>query len=133
MASVVCAAGPSWDCDFATWRAEFAGAVPSTPFRVNPADAADEDALPEDVRVERAGDGWVVRMANGSHWEGLVENGWTDTPDEDYPVLTFSTERDAVAAFLQANQMYEERAARQKKALDRLDELAALEHLEDDR
>jgi hypothetical protein len=94
---------------------------------VTPAGAESGGQLPEDVRVERAGDGWVVRMADGSYWEGLVENGWTDTPDERNPALTFPTEADAVAAFLQASRMYEERAERQEEALDRLDELDALE------
>jgi hypothetical protein len=127
----VCATEPSWDCDLPTWRTEFAGAVPSTPFRVIPAGAEDGGLLPDDVRVERAAGDWMVRMADGSYWDGLVENGWTDMPDAEKHALTFPTEADAVAAFFQANRMYEERAERQEKALDRLDELDAQEDLED--
>jgi hypothetical protein len=67
---------------------------------VNQAGADGLGALPEDVRVERAGDGWVVRMTDGSYWCGLVENGWTDPSDETDPALTFGIEADAAAAFL---------------------------------
>lgn len=124
---VVRSSDPSWDCDLATWRTEFASVIPSTPFGVTPASAEDGGQLPDGVRVERAGDGWVVRMADGAYWYGLVENGWTDTPDEEYPAMMFPTEADAVAAFLQAERMYDERSERNEVALDRLHELDALE------
>ena len=124
---VVCATEPSWDCDLPTWRAEFAGAVPADPFRVAPAGAAGGGSLPEGVRVERGGEGWVVRMPDGPYWCDLVENGWTDSPDEYSPALAFPTGADAEAAYLQADRMYEDRAARQRAALDPLDELDALD------
>jgi hypothetical protein len=41
----------------------------------------------------------VIRDGGGSFECGLVENGWTDTPDEDLPALTFPTEADARAGF----------------------------------
>ncbi|VTS01902.1 Uncharacterized protein OS=Singulisphaera acidiphila (strain ATCC BAA-1392 / DSM 18658 / VKM B-2454 / MOB10) GN=Sinac_1675 PE=4 SV=1 [Gemmata massiliana] len=124
---VVSAVEPSWDCDLPTWRAEFADLIPLIPFTVSPAGVEGGRSLPEDMRVERTDGGWAVRMADGSYWEGLVENGWTDTPDEDNPALTFPTEADAIAAFFQANQMYRERSERQQKAIERLDELDAFQ------
>jgi hypothetical protein len=111
---------PEWDCDYPTWRAEISGAVPTVPFQVNLANAQVNHELPSRVRVERSGAAWVVRDERGSFWCGLIENGWTDTPDDDMPALTFPTEAEARAAYAEADRMYGERQKRHEKAMARL-------------
>jgi len=112
---------PGWDCDYPTWTASFSRALPPTPFQLAPAKAEAVHELPSRVRVERLGDAWVVRDEDGSCWCGLVENGWTSTPDdEDMPALMFPTEAEARSAFAQADQMYGEREKRHEAALSKL-------------
>ncbi len=118
---VVGATEPDWDCDHQTWESMFSKAVPSTPFEVASADPDGSYALPGGVQVERFGKFYVVRDDQGAYWCGLVDNGWTLSPDEDVPALTFPTEADALAAFLQANRMYGERAARHEQAIEQLE------------
>jgi hypothetical protein len=111
---------PGWDCDYPTWVAEYSRAVPTTPFQPDPAAVGTGLELPTGVSVVRYGGSWAVRDGGGSYWCGLVENGWTDSPDEDTPALTFPTEAEARAAYVQAERMYAERAARRTAALARL-------------
>ena len=94
----------------------FSGALPHTEFQVV-ATCDAHPALPEGFRTAFGGDGWTVRDDQGAYWCGLIENGWTDTPDEVNPALTFGTEEDAIAAFVYAHRMYAERAARRTVAL----------------
>jgi hypothetical protein len=110
---------PGWDCDYPTWVAHYSRAVPTAPFRIEPAAAIPAAALPAEVSVERHGGSWAVRDSGGSYWCGLVENGWTDSPDEDTLALAFPTEAEARAAYAQAERMYAERAARRQAALAR--------------
>jgi hypothetical protein len=113
--------GPGWDCDYPTWTASFSQAIPATPFQLTPATTGALHELPSGFRVERRGNSWVVRDTHDWFWSGLVENGWTDNPaEEDMPLLTFPTEAEARSAFLQADRLYEERAARHEAAADRL-------------
>ena len=72
------------------------------------------------MSVERRGEGWVVKDQDGSYWCGLVENGWTSTPDRDMPALTFPTESEAKLAYIQADRMYGEREKRHEQALAQL-------------
>jgi hypothetical protein len=114
-------AEPGWDCDYPTWEASFGRALPTTPFKLAPAGAGAVQELPDGLRVERRGDGWVVRAEDGSYWCGLVENGWTSTPeDKAMPALTFPTEAGARSAFAQADRMYGEREKRHEEALAKL-------------
>jgi hypothetical protein len=114
-------AEPGWDCDYPTWEASFSRALPPTPFQVAPAKAEGAYELPSRVKVEQRGDAWVVRGEDGLYWCGLVENGWTHSPDEDgMPALTFPTEAEARSAFAQADQMYGEREKRHEEALGKL-------------
>lgn len=115
-------ADPGWDCDYPTWVASFSGALPAAPFAVAPAAPGAVYDLPDGVRVEAAGGGWVVRDAGGAYWCGLVENGWADDPGGGWPALAFPSAADARAAFAQANRLYDERAVRHDRAMDRLDE-----------
>jgi hypothetical protein len=112
---------PGWDCDYATWAAGFSQALPPTPFQWAPATAESDQVLPNRLKVERRGDTWVVRDEKGWYWCGLVDNGWTDAPDDEgLPALSFPTEREAKAVFAQANRMYEERKRRHQEALAQL-------------
>jgi hypothetical protein len=111
---------PEWECDFRTWMADFSPAVPNTPFELNPTSNTEAPAeMPAGHRVERRGDTLVVRDSDGAFWCGLVENSWTDNPD-DMPLLTFATEAAARSALAQADKMYGERVARRTAALARL-------------
>jgi hypothetical protein len=49
----------------------------------------------------------------------LTDNCWTDDANDMFP-LTFPTEADARAAYIQAQQMYGERVARREEAMARL-------------
>jgi hypothetical protein len=112
---------PDWDCDYPTWAAVLSQALPPSPFRLTPATSEAVHELPDRYSVQRHGEVWVIRDEYGSYWCGLVENGWTSTPDdEDMPALTFPTEAAARSAFTQANQMYGERERRHEEALARL-------------
>jgi len=111
---------PDWECDFTTWHTEFSGTVPTTAFTVLPADPDARYELPDGIRAERSGEAWVVRDERMGYWCGLVENGWTDAPDDSMPALSFLTEADAKAAFVQAEKMYEERSERRAGACERL-------------
>jgi hypothetical protein len=117
---------PGWDCDYATWAAEFQAALPATPFTLASSTDA-EAALPQagsewsaQLRVEQSEDGWVIRNECGDYWCDALTNGWTREPDEDPSMLTFSSRAEAIAAYLQAERMYGERAARHELALSRL-------------
>jgi hypothetical protein len=111
---------PEWDCDYPTWQAGFGGAVPSVPFRLDPANLGADPDLPDGMRFERYGEAWVVRDERGLYWCGLIDNGWTDDPNDDPPALAFPTEAEARAAYAQADRMYGERAARHQQAMTRL-------------
>jgi hypothetical protein len=111
---------PDWDCNFETWQSELGGAVPTTSFRVNPAGPNVSYDLPSGLRVELSDEKWVERDKEGSYWCGLVENCWTEIPDDAMPALAFPTERDAKEAFAQADRMYGERSERHTAALARL-------------
>jgi len=112
---------PGWDCDYPTWTASFSQAVPTAPFQVGPATTGAAHEMPSGSRVERRGDLWVVRDDGGSYWCGLIENGWTASPDdEEMAALTFPTEAEARSAYIQADRMYGERAARHQAAAERL-------------
>lgn len=113
---------PDWECDFSTWVSEFRDAVPTTPFEVSPAAPGDRYELPPGVRVEPFREGWAVRDGKGSYWCDLLVDCWTDDldDDEDDAVLSFPTENDAKAAYLQASKMFDERLVRQKAAYARL-------------
>ena len=110
---------PGWDCDYPTWVSRFSGALPHTEFQVV-ATLDAHHALPEGFSTEFGGDGWTVRDDKGAYWCGLIENGWTDTPDEGTPAITFGTKEEAIAAFCGADRMYSERTARRTVALARL-------------
>jgi hypothetical protein len=110
---------PRWECDLATWVAEFREAVPTTPFNLNPPRTARVVGdWPNDVRVEQHGNSWVLQDDRGDFWCDVVLNCWTGDPEEG--ILTFPSRGEAEAAYRQANQMYAERAARRKAALLRL-------------
>jgi hypothetical protein len=117
-------AEPEWDCTYAIWLADFRHAVPTIPFTL----ALDgESALPiaagdwpQDVRAELHGDAWVNKDALGDFWCDALSNGWAENPDEEMPMLTFSSREQAEAAYRQANQMYGERAARHEAAMAHL-------------
>lgn len=114
-------ADPGWDCDYPTWAESFSRALPPTPFHLAPAKAEAVHEFPSRMRVERRDDAWVVRDEDGWYWCELVENGWTNTPDDqDTPALTFPAEAEARSAFAQADQMYSERAKRHEEALAKL-------------
>lgn len=108
--------GPGWDCDYPTWVSRFSGALPSSEFEVT-ATLNVHDALPEGFSTKFDSGNWTVRDDRGAYWCGLIENGWTDTPDEDTPALTFETREAAIAAFFDADRMYGERTARRTAAL----------------
>jgi hypothetical protein len=77
--------------------------------------------MPSGHRIECRGDSWVVRGEHGSYWCSLIENGWTDTlDDEAMPALAFPIEVEARSAFVQAARMYAERAGRHKTAVELL-------------
>jgi hypothetical protein len=113
-------AEPGWDCDYLTWQTGFSGAVPPVPFQFHPTNTPIGPDWPDGLRVERWGEAWVVRDDQGFYWCGLIDNSWTEDPDDDLPALAFPTEAEARAAFLQADRMYSERAARHRQALTRL-------------
>jgi hypothetical protein len=118
---------PEWDCDYATWVAEFRGAVPATPFTVSEDEmvpAEGDGSWPDNVRVELHGGAWVIRDDSGDFWCDVLANGWFSNPDDDnLPVLTFPSRAEAEAAHRQANRMYGERAARHEAAMARLGHL----------
>src|SRR5205085_1967212 len=94
---------------------------PPTPFQLAPVTSGEVQELPGALRVERRGDAWVVRDERGSYWCGLVENGWTDDPEEEYmSALTYPTEAEARAAYAQADRMYGDRAKRRRQAMAQL-------------
>jgi hypothetical protein len=111
---------PGWDCDYTTWQTGFSGAVPFVPFRLDPATTKASQSLPDGMRVEVCGEAWVVRDERDLYWCGLIDNCWTDDPNDDPHALSFPTEAEASAAYVQADRMYGERAARHKQALTRL-------------
>ncbi len=113
---------PGWDCDYKTWAASISRALPPTPFQLAQGTiGAVPESLPGRVKVEGRGDAWVVRDEGGSYWCGLVENCWTDHPnDEDMPALTFPTEAEAAAAYCQADRMYGDRKKRHEQAMAQL-------------
>jgi hypothetical protein len=118
---VVGLAEPGWDCDYPTWMTNFGRELPPTPFELVPASAEAVHELPSQLSIVRRGSAWVVQDADGSYWCGLVENGWTDNPDdEDMPALAFPSEAEARSAFAQADRMYEERKRRHEQALAKL-------------
>ncbi|HVK10886.1 MAG TPA: hypothetical protein VM597_19105 [Gemmataceae bacterium] len=106
---------PRFDCDLATWARQFAPFVPTEPFALDPGRGA---VGPTDhVRVDRRGNGWVVRDHDGRYWCELVGNGWTDRPaDEFQPALAFPSVAEARAARSQAEEMYAERHRRGEEA-----------------
>jgi hypothetical protein len=113
---------PGWDCDSATWLAHFRGAIPAAPFTVS-ALATEPGDLPDGLWVERLGELWAVRSGDGAYWCGLIQNCWMDDPSdgEEYgAALTFPSESEARAAYLQADRMYGERAARHEAAVELL-------------
>lgn len=114
---------PKWDCEYAVWNERFAPSVPMEPFELKPSTVVDSDAqLPKTVAFEKHGDNWVVKDADGSYWCDLLANGWTDEPDDDdTPLLLFPSKEDAISGFIQANQMYDERADRYEAVLEELD------------
>lgn len=111
---------PGWDCDYPTWLENFSGVVPQAPFQFQPMTSRDIHGLPDSIRVECHGDSWVVKNDVGLYWCGLIENGWAGAGDDDMPTLSFPSEAEARAAFAQAAQLYDERAARHTAALARL-------------
>lgn len=114
---------PDWDCKFSRWCSEFSEAIPSLHFRVELADANTSYVLPRGMRVQSAGESWVVTDEKGLYWCGLIDNCWTETPDDNMPALTYATEADAKAAFVQADRMYSERSKRHFATLARIDSL----------
>lgn len=115
---VVSFAEPGWDCDYPTWTANFSKALPTAPFELTPTTGEAHAEMPDGLNLERHGEGWVVRDEKGYYWCGLVENGWSNEPDdEDMPALTFPTEAEARAAHAQATRMYGERGQRHEAAL----------------
>ncbi|HEY7154895.1 MAG TPA: hypothetical protein VH575_13110 [Gemmataceae bacterium] len=112
---------PGWDCDYPTWMARFSPSVPTTPLQLVPA-AKSEVApdLPSEIRVEPRGDAWMLHKEDGSYWCGLLENSWTNDPDEELHALRFVTEAEARSAYAQADRMYGERARRHQQAMARL-------------
>jgi hypothetical protein len=117
---------PEWDCDHATWVAEFRERVPTVPFTLQAAaesgQAPESAAWPEHLRVEQLGADWVIRNDEENFWCDAVNNGWS--PDGAHrPILTFTSRREAEAAYRQASKMWGERVTRHRAAIARLDQL----------
>ena len=118
---VISMSEPGGDCDFPTWTAHFSRALPPTPFQLAPVTPGEVHALPSPLQVERRGDAWVVRDQDGAYWCGLMENGWTNDPDEEgMPALAFTTQAEARAAYAQAARMYGDRMERHQQAMAQL-------------
>ncbi len=112
---------PAWECNFTTWLADFSAGVPSVPFDMTATACSEVDSAGQrEVRVERFGDAWVIRDERGAFWSDAASNCWTDIPDDEDDALRFSSQAEARAAYLRADRMYAERAARRKAALARL-------------
>jgi hypothetical protein len=95
--------------------------MPPTPFQLSPETAESLYEMPSPLRVEPRRDAWVVRDEDGSYWCGLVENGWSSSPDDDdMPALSFPSAAEARAAYAQADRMYGDRVKRHKQALAQL-------------
>jgi hypothetical protein len=108
---------PGWECSYQAWMERIGPSLPQTPFQLAPMTAEAVYELPTKLRAERRGKSWVIRDEDGSYWCGLVENCWSDDPDEEsMPALTFPTEAEARSAYAQADQLYEDRRKRYEKA-----------------
>jgi hypothetical protein len=113
---------PGWDCPFTTWASLFAAAIPDEPFEPAPAAGDTAYELPLGVTTERLAGGWVLRNEDGAYWCDLIDDMWTDGPeDEDLPAISYDTESDLKAAYHQATRMYDEREKRREEALTRLE------------
>ncbi|VTR92758.1 Uncharacterized protein OS=Singulisphaera acidiphila (strain ATCC BAA-1392 / DSM 18658 / VKM B-2454 / MOB10) GN=Sinac_1675 PE=4 SV=1 [Gemmata massiliana] len=113
---VVSSVSPDWECDLDEWAAHFRDAIPSTPFVIEPdtAGAWANIPLPDGIRPELFGAKWVIRDEVHGYWCDVVDNAWADVADEYIPI--FGSEAEARAAYLQADHMYDERAARRRAA-----------------
>jgi hypothetical protein len=111
---------PNWECSYERWMEEFSRVIPSEPFAIDPSSELPSKTLPDGITVAQFHGRWVVRDEHRDYWFGLLDNAWTDSPDEDEPALIFPTAADAMSAYLQADRMYAERAARRQTALKRL-------------
>jgi len=112
---------PEWECDYETWRAELLPLIPTEPFVINPDEKFPVTALPTEITIEQSNGKWVIRDDQHASWSGVLDNCWTDEPNEEDPALEFSSAEEAVSAFLQAQRMYDERAQRYKLVLEKLD------------
>jgi hypothetical protein len=118
---VIGIADPEWDCDYSSWEANLSQAIPDQPFELTRGLADIGQELPNGLGAERRGESWVVRDADGSYWCGLVENCWSDSPnDESMPALSFPTETEAKSTYIQADRMYRDRVERHRQACVRL-------------
>lgn len=108
-----------FDCDYSSWLANIAKSIPAKSFQLEQTIDV-EMKIPDKFNVELLGSEWVIREMDGCFWCGLLENGWTSTPDEDMPALIFSSKAEAISAFVQAKRMYEDRMVRQMQALKQL-------------
>lgn len=113
---------PIWDCKYEQWVKLFSADLPTTAFSMELKLPPDEP-LPSSVSVVKLNQSWVIKE-NESYWCDLIDNGWTDDPNqEDLPLLTFGSMKEAISVFNQANIMYEERAERNKHTLSQLESL----------
>ena len=108
------------DCSYDRWTELFTDDLPDHPYQICLDPVADNADLPNGISIERFGSNWVIREKGIGIWCGLIENGWTDAPDQDDPPLTFPTEQQAKSAYLHAEQMYTQRAGRRKVAFEKL-------------
>ncbi|QEL15572.1 hypothetical protein [Limnoglobus roseus] len=110
---------PVWDCSYARWAERLSGRLPGEAFELTAAVPGVAYDLPAGVRAEVLAGKWVIRSGDGSYWVDVIGNGWADAGvfNENISPVEFETEADAKAAYVQADRLYAERAARYRAAV----------------
>lgn len=108
---------PEWDCKYDEWVELFSSDLPVAAFFFEQ-NQTSQVPLPSTTSVIILNQHWVIKE-DGSYWCDLLDNGWIDEPDDEVlPPLTFDSEQEAIAAYNQAQVMYQERSKRHQHALE---------------